>query len=136
MYRNEGGKRLFLLVQHAKSNYWGFPKGHLEGKETAEQAALRETQEEVGITPKLIPGFIKRTSYMFSLHRGLIFKRVIYFLAEAPNDTVQLSDEIKSYIWLPFEEALKKISFRNLKKIFSSAERFLQEHKESLILNP
>ena len=29
---------------------WCLPKGHLEGRETAEQAAVREIAEETGIT--------------------------------------------------------------------------------------
>ena len=33
---------------------WCLPKGHLEGRETAQEAALREVAEETGITGRII----------------------------------------------------------------------------------
>lgn len=40
---------LVLLVEQRR-NVWSLPKGHLEGKETPLEAALREIYEEAGIT--------------------------------------------------------------------------------------
>lgn len=42
--------RYFLLVQGILSMKWGFPKGYLEPCESAKNAAIRETEEETGIT--------------------------------------------------------------------------------------
>src|ERR1019366_4377702 len=41
-----------LLVQQRKPNVygkWGFPGGHVEGNESAEEALVREVKEELGI---------------------------------------------------------------------------------------
>ena len=41
VYRLESGTPLFLLIRDSYAN-WGFPKGHLEAGERADEAALRE----------------------------------------------------------------------------------------------
>ncbi len=43
------GSEEILLVHHI-AGHWGFPKGHIEGKETPMQTALRELREETGLT--------------------------------------------------------------------------------------
>ena len=50
-----GNKALILKRTHYKydkwSSYWDFPGGQGEPNETTYQTALRETEEETGITP-------------------------------------------------------------------------------------
>lgn len=36
------GELEYLIVQSVVNHNWGFPKGHLENNETAEEAAKRE----------------------------------------------------------------------------------------------
>jgi dATP pyrophosphohydrolase len=48
VYRVHEGHALFLLIKDSYQN-WGFPKGHLESGERAEDAAMREVREETGI---------------------------------------------------------------------------------------
>ncbi|KVK89909.1 NUDIX domain-containing protein [Burkholderia sp. MSMB1498] len=43
---------LFLLVQRSDTGEWEQPGGHAEGDETPEQAAVRETVEEIGGCPE------------------------------------------------------------------------------------
>ena len=38
-----------LLIKH-NGGHWAFPKGHVEAGESEEQTALREVQEETGLT--------------------------------------------------------------------------------------
>ncbi|MBU3758813.1 MAG: NUDIX domain-containing protein [Candidatus Omnitrophica bacterium] len=40
----------YVLLVEQKRGVWSLPKGHLEGKETPLEAALREIEEETGIT--------------------------------------------------------------------------------------
>jgi len=47
-----------ILLAHATGNWrtklMGFPKGHVDEGESLEEAAIRETKEEVGIVPDII----------------------------------------------------------------------------------
>lgn len=49
-------KNRLLLRLHDKHNLWLTPGGHIELDETPEQAAIREIQEEVGLTVELYKG--------------------------------------------------------------------------------
>ena len=38
-----------LLIRHKNGGHWGFPKGHVEDRETEEETARREIWEETGL---------------------------------------------------------------------------------------
>lgn len=49
--------RKFLLIKRGippKKGMWGFPSGFIESGETAEEACLRELEEETGVTGEVI----------------------------------------------------------------------------------
>jgi len=43
--------QVLILKRASRSMKWGFPGGGIKDGETAEQAAIRECEEEIGITP-------------------------------------------------------------------------------------
>ena len=55
IYRMRDNKREYLLLHNAKG-HWDFPKGKIEAGEDKKTAALRELQEEAGITVGEVPG--------------------------------------------------------------------------------
>lgn len=71
-----------LLMRHA--DRWDFPKGHAEPGESILQTALRETEEETGISAdqiELDPRFRFILEYdVVGKRRGDYRKRVTYFL--------------------------------------------------------
>ncbi len=57
-----------LLVQRDKdpgAGLWGFPGGHVEWGETAQQAAIRELHEETGLTARPI-GYLTNVDLLIS----------------------------------------------------------------------
>jgi hypothetical protein len=52
-------------------------------------------------------------------------KVVIYFLAETPTGEVTLSHEHSGYAWLPYQDALKRLTFRNARDLLAKADAFL-----------
>ena len=57
-------KGAVLLRLHDKYNYWGSPGGHIDPGEDANEAALREVWEEVGLRVELVgpAGWVKNDS--------------------------------------------------------------------------
>ncbi len=116
----------------AKRNYWDFPKGHIERDETIEQTAKREVLEETGIKDiALISGFKEHIKYFFKHRNKTIFKVVTFFLAEAKNKKVKISPEHIGYVWLPYEKAMEKLTFKNSKIVLKKANNFLLVKNEA-----
>jgi len=134
IFRIEGIKPLFLLLHYealnhrAEKNYWDLPKGHLEKGETPENAAQREAEEETGIKDLvLVDDFKKTIKYFFQFKGNNIFKFVTFYLAETETKQVKISGEHIGYRWLPYEEALKELKFKNAKDILKAANDYISE---------
>jgi 8-oxo-dGTP pyrophosphatase MutT (NUDIX family) len=120
-HRDEHGCRYLLLLSRlTKRPLWEFPKGGIDDGESAAEAALRELQEETGMSPgdiRLVPEFEHREEYRFTSGQGssrtLVRKEVTYFLAEALTVDVTLSaHEASQFAWLPLEEAERKLKYK------------------------
>lgn len=53
-------------------------------------------------------------------------KEVIFFLAETHTEKVELSYEHVGYIWLDYQSALEKLTFRNAKMLLEKAHELLK----------
>ena len=126
IFRHEAGKRLYLILHYIGGHY-DFPKGHVEQSESEEQTARRETEEETGITSlEFLPLFRERVSYSFYRSGELVPKHVVFFLAKTEENEVRLSHEHIGFEWLGFEEAKKRVTYGNAKKLLEKAEAHLQ----------
>lgn len=122
--------RQFLLL-HYPAGHWDFPKGHVEENETAVETALRELEEETSIREeevKLDDEFEETIDYFYKKRGDLAHKKVIYLLGESETKDVEISNEHQDYIWLPYDEALKKLTFRNAKNLLEKAKEELEEN--------
>lgn len=119
--RGEGGL-LVLLIKDSYKN-WGFPKGHLEPGEDAERAATREIAEETGLSDLVVHGPIRDIDWHFRFRGKLIHKTCTFFLIESPSgDAVPQRDEgISDVRWLPFDEALRTVSYANAREVLRAA---------------
>tara|TARA_B100001146_G_C15881790_1_gene306368 strand:+ start:88 stop:504 length:417 start_codon:yes stop_codon:yes gene_type:complete len=117
-----------LLLKYSDNNaqgkggHWDFPKGHVEQNETEIETALRELEEETGISKvKIIDNFRHSISYTFSRKSESISKEVIFFLASTVEKRVILSHEHIDYVWLDFNNALEKLTYENARQILKKA---------------
>jgi len=131
MQEKSAGAILFhgsqVLLLHYEAGHWGFPKGNIESGESEQQAALRELEEETGISQAaLIPGFRETIEYFYRLKGKTVHKTVIFFLAKTQQKEVKISHEHIGFKWLPQKEALKQLTFKNSRKNLEKAISFLK----------
>ncbi len=131
IFRKEKDSIYYLLLRYQSQgkrglDYWGFPKGHIEGKETEKDTAIREVEEETGITDlKLVNDFKYFINYKFRKEGRVVFKTVTFFIAETNIKDVQVSFEHIGYQWIKYSQAIKELSFVNDIAMLKKANRFI-----------
>ena len=125
LFRNDSGKNEFLLLNYPQG-HWDFVKGKVEEGETPHETALRETKEEPGISDiEFIDGFEESVEYDFRFKNEDIHKTVVFFLAKTNEKKITLSHEHSDFVWMEYDDALKKTTFRNAKNVLSKTNEFL-----------
>lgn len=125
LYRMHENEIQYLLLHYA-AGHWDFPKGKLEEGETIRDAAVRELAEETDLAAKLDNSFSASHAYFFTDYDGQkAHKKVDYFLGEAEDGHVKLSEEHQGYEWLPYHKALERLTFE--KGILVKAHAYLNE---------
>ena len=123
LFTVEKGIKKYLIVE---SNYFGLPKGHVEDDETEQETALREIKEETGIDAKIVPGFRETVNYR--LPNGNV-KEVVLFIAEYNAQPYTVNrDELRGITLLPYDKALKRITYRDTKTVLQDANDWLERH--------
>ena len=126
LYNNEHDEKEFLLLKYP-GGHWDFVKGKMEQSEQSMQTAIRETEEETGITDlKFVDKFREEISYKFFVNKEEIDKKVIFYLAKTNSIEIKISHEHLDFVWLNFENAIEKITYENAKIILTKANSLLQ----------
>lgn len=113
--RDDRGTTEVLIVRSRKDpSAWIFPKGHIEPGETAEEAALRELEEEAGVRGALV-----RRVGASRFQSGVAMVDVTYYLARF-LDAVEPSEEREAR-WMTISEARRALSFENLRRLLDDA---------------
>lgn len=135
IFRKENGQILYLLLHYpgashrANKDYWDFPKGHIEKGEKPKEAAEREIKEETGLDDlKFIEGFKHTIKYFFKFGGKNILKFVTFYLVETNKKEITISPEHIGFLWLPFDQALEKLSFDNSREVLKKAHFFLSQN--------
>ena len=125
VFTRKGNDIHYVIIQHL-GGHWGFPKGHMEPGEDEKTTALREIREEIGVCAVLKDGFRIPEEYPLPRKPG-VTKQVVYFLAEYSGQKIQYQkEELKAACLLPYEEAMKRLTFAETKRILAEAKCFLE----------
>lgn len=126
VFRKEDDAPLFLLIRDSYAN-WGFPKGHLEDGERAEDAAVREVREETGLGELELRGKIETIDWYFRFRGRLIHKVCHFFLMETAQVATapQRTEGITACQWVRFPEASEAVSYANARQVLRRAHEMI-----------
>jgi 8-oxo-dGTP pyrophosphatase MutT (NUDIX family) len=93
------------------STVLGLPKGHIDGVETAQEAATREVREEGGVEVDLIEP-LGDVRYRYRRGGALVDKRVSFFLFRYRSGSPEDHDhEILEARWMALSEAARTLTY-------------------------
>ncbi len=103
---------------------WCLPKGHLEGEETVEEAALREVSEETGIQGRIIR-HLATIDYWFSGPDRRVHKVVHHFLMGYVSGDITVEGdpdhEAEAAAWSPLRDLVHQLAYPNERRIVGIA---------------
>ncbi len=128
------------LVKNAESEFlfisrfdkWDLPKGRIEANETLEETAIREVEEECGITELELQNFLVTTYHLFNQNNSYKLKETHwYFMTTNYQGTLtpQLEEGITNVVFKSKEEVQQALlnSYANIaiviKKQYSDSRR-------------
>ena len=115
--RQSGNGLEALLIGRGEPRVWSLPKGHVEPKETHEQAALREVREETGCWAELLTK-LSDIHYWFFLNRTKHKKDVHFYLMRyLSGDTANHDHEVDEARWFEIRAAKKALKYVNEKRL-------------------
>lgn len=118
---NEAGKVLFIY----RKEKWDLPKGVCKKKESLEDCAIREVEEETGVQDLKIENFLRTTYHVFKRNGKLRLKEVHWYAMKTNFDGELVGEE---------SEGIVKVRWKGPKKIRKALEnsyiniRILFEH--------
>jgi ADP-ribose pyrophosphatase YjhB (NUDIX family) len=105
---------------------WSLPKGHLEDGETAEDAAIREVEEETGIRGRVLAP-LGTIDYWFVVEDRRIHKTVHHYLLEAFGGELSDEDiEVEEVAWVPLTDLPERLAYADERRLVASAHSMLE----------
>jgi 8-oxo-dGTP pyrophosphatase MutT (NUDIX family) len=112
-----------IVIVPAKSrsaDVLALPKGHPDGDESPLEAAVREVREETGVEAVPIEK-LGEIEYTYERKRGLVDKRVAFWLFEYRSGDLKPDHEIAEARWIPLDEAVNLLTYEGEREMVRRA---------------
>ncbi len=115
------GDNDFLFIH--RNGKWDLPKGKVEKKESLEEGAIREVEEETGVKNLSIESYLGHTYHIFSWKSDMRIKLTHWYVMKTDYDgelQPQAKEGIDKAVWLNKDMvslALEK-SYANIRQLF------------------
>jgi 8-oxo-dGTP pyrophosphatase MutT (NUDIX family) len=97
------------------------PKGHPDGDETPQDAALREVREEAGVEARAVEK-LGDVRYFYQRDGRRIAKVVSFFLLEyVVGEPAEHDHEVEEARWMPLEEAAQALTYKGEREMAARA---------------
>ncbi len=106
---------------------WSLPKGHIETGETAEQAAVREVEEETGIIGRVLAP-LGTIDFWFVAEDRRVHKTVHHYLMRALGGELSDADvEVAEVAWVPLDELERRLAYADERRLIRHVTTLLEE---------
>ncbi|MGZ3863884.1 MAG: NUDIX hydrolase [Bacteroidia bacterium] len=121
LIKNKKGQYLFIF-RHGK---WDLPKGKIDKGEKTDAAAIRECQEECGITQIELKEFLTHSYHIYLYKNNWAIKKTHWYLMESDekNLTPQLEESITEVAWKNVSEIPEMLTntYQNIMDVLEKA---------------
>lgn len=113
--REEDSLPQVLVIRHRNGGHWGFPKGHVEDKESEEETARREIREETGLKAQIDTGFRRVVTYS---PKPQVMKDVVFFAAALAGGSLKRQEaEVEEVRWATLGDALELLTYETDREV-------------------
>jgi 8-oxo-dGTP pyrophosphatase MutT (NUDIX family) len=135
-----GAARAALIARYDRDGRlrWSLPKGHIEGAETIEEAAVREVEEETGIRGRIVAP-LGAIDYWFSASHAparahprppgpprRVHKTVHHHLLLATGGVLSDADpEVAEVAWVPLAEVAGRLAHADERRLVAHVPELL-----------
>lgn len=112
----EGDTEPEVLMIH-RNGCWDLPKGKLDDGESAEEGALREVREEVGIERLRLEASLGTTVHGYA-RGGVYWVKTTYWYRMRTDETTfvpQTEEGIDQVEWVPWADARRRVGYDSLR---------------------
>ncbi|MCC5943180.1 MAG: NUDIX hydrolase [Balneolaceae bacterium] len=127
LFRYKNSLAEILLIK--RNGFWDLPKGKVENRESIEEAAIREVEEETGVENISIKSYLCETYHEYVQNGTSYGKTTYWYLMDANGfngtTTPQLDEGITETEWVHLKKAFTIAHFENLKSVIGEAHKSL-----------
>ena len=118
-----------IRPQGKPEGVWALPKGIVDRGEEPQATALREIEEETGVTAEPL-GKLGDVKYVYTLRGQRIFKIVSFYLARYTGGRLgaiepAMEREVAEAKWLPLDEAPRLLAYKGEREMAEKAVTML-----------
>jgi 8-oxo-dGTP pyrophosphatase MutT (NUDIX family) len=117
-FRRRGDAVEFCMITSMSSRRWGFPKGIIEGDDTAETTALNEALEEAGLHGRIVGEPVGAYRYQ---KWGTDLDVVVCLMEVTQVDETWQESDLRDREWVTDREAMNRIGRDDVAAIFETA---------------
>lgn len=124
VYRENRGRRSYLIVKQGNEDKWEFPKVTVRRGESSVRAVIRMVGEAGGISARVLEE-VGRVNSLAVVNGKPLPQRLYYYLMvqKAAGEIIGFG----KFEWLDFKKAYKKLTLKKEKEALKEAERMIKQ---------
>ncbi|HUC95323.1 MAG TPA: NUDIX domain-containing protein [Candidatus Saccharimonadales bacterium] len=129
VFRDNRGKRQFLLVRTKEDGDWEIPKVVVRKGESSVRAVIRLTGEQGGMTTRVLEEAGRSTGTTILNGKSIPQKYYYYILLQKGGSSDLIG--FMEFKWLEYSEAVKKVPLKREKDMFKLGREVLKEWEKT-----